>query len=386
MNTINPFSSKRKVAARPGIAMGTTGRVRDGRIIASANEPTFNSAGEINAGSKKEVAQIIQANLIANQNPEMVSNASRGRAEELFASLERQKVLASTASDNEVNDFLRNSASNEQLGKIVADTIDQTLTETMGRQAFSRNILNVVPANAGSIARIRIPQRDGVVAYNHATNQRIVPAEIRDRHIYPQMFNVSAAANINEMEMAASGANLLDEAYGLISEQMWRDEDLYLRDLANAAAAVRNRVLTYNRLSPTVFQSLRRSISDYSLVPVQALIANDLWDDLIVGSEFSAHWDPVTRYEMIRDGQIGSLYNVAIRTDGFRHRALKVLNPGECYIFSSMDAVGTIFEWQPMRTVATNGYNNQEAKRGWFSTKIMSMTVLSNGVARGYRA
>jgi hypothetical protein len=163
-------------------------------------------------------------------------------------------------------------------------------------------------------------------------------------------------------------------------------EDNTWRSLINAAAGASNDLFLFNTFTPTVFSTMRTQIARWGIPVTGAIIAFDLWDDIIADTEFSTWFDPVSKHEIVLEGSLGSILGVNLITDAFRHDTLKVLEPGEVYFVGAPQTLGGITQRKELATESINKYNQGKPERGWFMETIEGMSVVnSRAVTRGNR-
>jgi hypothetical protein len=86
---------------------------------------------------------------------------------------------------------------------------------------------------------------------------------------------------------------------------------------------------------------------------------------------------PVTKHELILNGNLGSLMQVELHTDGYRYPSLQVLKQGEVYMLASPISVGAKVVLTELQSRAIDLYNQGRAARGWFMNSYQSMAVVS---------
>ena len=132
---------------------------------------------------------------------------------------------------------------------------------------------------------------------------------------------------------------------------------------------------------------MRQAIASWGIPVTTAVIAFDLWNDIIADTEFSSWFDPITKHELVLEGSIGSLLGVQLITDGFRYETLKVLNPGEIYMCGAPQTVGGITQRKELATETINQYSIGRPNRGWFNEEIQELTSIDDeGISYGQAA
>jgi len=355
-----PVESIKAGLARPG-----------GRIIQSANEYLFDSKGEFNASSKKELMG--QIGYLFDQYSKQGFHEKR-----VHASREEQEnrlqILREAASD-------RSGQSLQVLGEVIAEEI----WETLNREGFTRKIFIVKPLGKGETGRIRIRRKD-VIAFQVTADGNTIEQRIRQPYLYPPEFYITAFVLIEDKELEQASTDLLDEKYQDGLEAIMVREDRLTKKLLDKAAPVQNNLVFFNTFTPSVFTTLRTQVASWGLPVQTAIIAYDLWNDIIADPDFTAWYDPVTKHELVLEGKLGSLLDVELITDAFRYETLRVLNNGEVYFLSSPITLGAVTQRKELMAESINQYNLGRPSRGWFFEQIQGLvTGNARGVSKGSR-
>lgn len=334
------------------------------------DNPAFDKSGEINASSvkdaKKQVAQVIAT---AAQGGMIGSMTSKERAE-LIAT--RQAVLA---------DAVSSKAKFEVLG--AAMTAD--VYETTNRDGFARRILQFKEVPVGGINEIEVIQKQ-VMGFEMVSPTEALPSEVRGRTILPPEFNITAYILVDLMEIARATSDLLGRAYDEGLEQTMVVEDRAWRGMAMKAATVRNRRQMFQEFTPRVFARFLNQVNQWGIPPAACLFDSSMWQDFIAGDDFQNAYDPVTKWQVLQTGYLGSMYGVALMSDTFRQPNLRVLQNGEVFLVGAPEHHGVITVRGDVLSEAIDKFDDGVAKRGWFLNQITSMNVVNAlSVAYGRR-
>lgn len=382
MASNNPWARKaRRQKKTPTPKFASRWNSTTGRLDVSERERFVGDDGSINASDKRDLARGIQAMLKVAANPELLgeSNFDAEVAEQDSYSTDPERVEAQLQ-------FLRDSVGDRDAEMVIAETLGDSVMETMGRAGFTRNCIQLQNVGQGQEAKWRVRRKD-VLAHQITSSGVVRPNEVRDSYVYPRSYQLTGAVWIEDKELEHSDSALLDEKFQDLLEQIWRQEDLYFKVLLDALAPTVNNVVQFNTFTPTTFTTLRTQIRQHSIPCIRAILAVDLWDDIIAGTDFVSFWDEVHKHELISNGSLGSVLGVNLLTDGFRHAALRVLNDGECYFLGAPQTLGGIAQHGDLKTRPTDAYNQGMAKRGWFFNLIESMVLLNaRAISRGHRA
>jgi len=384
MAEINPYSAagRRQVAvsARTGDPIAGSSRVtagqfnpRSGTYSRSASTPLVAANGDFNAGSKREVMQAI-----ATLQREMATGGVRKVDDEPTArqiKAEREEVLAEALAD-------RSGGRWQALGEVIGDEIWQTL----GREGFARKTLLIKPLGKGETGRLRVRKKD-VVSFFVTANPNVIASQVRQYYIYPPEFYLISNITIEDKEIEQASGDLLDDKYQDGLEQILVAEDKVWLTLARTAAPTSNDLFFFNTFTPTVFSEMRTQVARWGIPVSTAIIAFDLWNDIIADTEFSSWFDPVHKHELVLEGSLGSILGTALITDAFRHETLQVLSAGEVFFLGAPQTLGGITQRKELATESINKYNQGKPERGWFIEQIEGMAIVnSRALVRGQRA
>lgn len=366
----NPYTKKTVVVTRTGNELSESKTAlsinpKNGKLEVGAGA-FENNAGEINAGSKKELMQRIQA---------LAMSANNGEISEQHEFAQKRAELVEAAMADHTGETWR----------VVGEVLGDEIMETMGRDGFLRKLLMRKDLKKGEIGRLRIRKKD-VLAFYATTDSGTVSSQINQSYLFPDEFYVKAHILIEDRELEQAPGDLLDDKYIDGLEQLMVKEDQILKSVLDVAAPSYNDLVGFSTFSPTVFAQARTQIQQWGNPCATGLISFDLWNDIIADPEFATYFDPVTKREVIMSGSLGSIFGVNLITDGFRYDTLKVLNAGEFYFLSAPNVVGAQTVRKDVTTAPINLYLVGKPERGWYMQKIMGISV-GNGraIVRGVR-
>jgi hypothetical protein len=331
-------------------------------------DPMVNKSGEFNAHNKQEII----ANIKHMQT--LITSGS-------LTSQESFEIKAAR------NDKLRQALkmNDSRTLNVIGETLASDIRETMGREGFTRKVGTVGQLKDGQLARFRLHRMDvsGVMQTN---DPKVPPVIVKQKWMHPNDFYLLANIQIEEKEIHQNTGDLLDEKYndGLMATMV--EEDRKWREISLVASKLAYDELYFGTFTPSIFSELRTNLSAQGNTAVNCILSYDLWDDIITDTEFSTWFDPVHKYNLILEGNLGNILGVNLITDGFRHKNLRVLNQGEIFMYVSPDAVGGVQELLPVEATSTNRHNQGEPYRGWFFKGIEAMAIVNHlGVIHGQR-
>ncbi len=328
--------------------------------------------GTINASSIGDLMNQIGSALKAAENNQL--STKEERSTRIEAQTNRKEVLMEAFND----------ASNQSM-KVLGEAIAAEIQETTNREGFVRKLMQYREIGQGENNEVKLKQKE-VIGFVASSASQVTPIEIRQRMIRPPEVHVNTFILIDTGELAKSNDDILEEKYEEGLEGIMVGEDRLWKQMAVEASEVRNTLQTFSTFTPSVFARMTEQVSRWGIPVVQCMLSSTLWQDVVANGDFAGVLDPVTKWELLQDGTLGSLYGVTITTDSFRQSNLRVLDPGEIFIVGAPINHGVFTLRGTMLSEPVNRFPQGEAKKGWFMDEIISM-VLGNSlsVCRGYK-
>lgn len=336
------------------------------------------STGEFNANDTKELVQSISKMMQAMSSGQIVpqyQSAIASSEENTRAVQDRREVIAAAYND----------ATGEKWAALGA-SIALQLQEARNREGFMRRVCVGQSLKQGDIPRVNMPAWDSVAVV--ATSSSNVGYQvIRNKMFYPSEFEINANLRVEQLEIEQVSGDLLEDVYNQGLDAIMVQEDRLWKQAADASVGVVN-PLNYigGQLTPTILASIRQSVTDWNLPATTAIIANDFWTDITGNPDFSAMLDPVTKYDLVMHGYLGTLVGLQLLTDAFRQPTQKVLNRGEIYVVGSPENHGAYTDRGGVRSTPTSGADQGNTSKGWLLSEMFSF-ILANprSVAKGRR-
>lgn len=329
--------------------------------------------GEINASSRQDLLQQIDRLIQASLSGQVQVPSRFGQMPaEVYA--DRQNTLLEAVNDK----------SGGQM-QILGEALVAEIYDTATREGFARRLLQYREIGTGENNEVRIRQRD-VMAYVAVSPSEVAPTMVRARLVKPPEFNIEAFVTIDLKELGIAPGDLLEEKYEEGLEATMVAEDRLWKKMADQAAVIRNTLQYFPSFTPQILSRLRTQVSNWGIPAPTAIIAYDLWDDIIGNAEFSALFDPVTKYELLQEGVLGTILGLSVLTDGLRHENLRVLEAGDVYVVGAPVYHGVYTVRGTMLVEPINQFAQGKSTKGWFIHQLASM-VLGNpaSVSRGKR-
>ena len=319
--------------------------------------------GEINASSKRDLAKKILAamNVVEAKSPESL--------EEIH---------------NEVVAAYKDKTSNKfaALGAALAGE----LYEVANRQGFARRLLKKVETQQGADIRmdVKFPNSVAVTAVSSSQVQAVF---LRDKHYYPVSVDIAHRVYIHKQEIDRTTGDILNEKLQEGQEAIQVAEDRLWKSAVDTIAGAANPINTLvGGLTPDTLAIMRNSIVAHNLPAATIVAASDVLDDLL-GTNFSSWFDPVSQYEIVNTGNIGSLLGMSIITDAFRAPTLKVLDQGDVYIVSAPEYHGGFADRGPVESTELDVSYEVFNARGWYLVETIALLVHNaRSIVKGKRA
>lgn len=347
----------RKVNLRNSVAHISESRFR------GSQDRIIGANGEINAGTKDELMQ---------------------RLAEIASMVGAGQIDTSSEEDSRSNrEILEEAYADPEQWAELGAGLAASITERQLRDGFMRTVLVRGDVEEGAVPRIRV-RTPNVVAIASRGVGTHWPQYVRDKTIAVDEFAINSTPEVDELEMHQNSGDILEDKYYEAMEAIFATEDRVLVGSLRAAVGHANPVTYFSgSFNQTVLAALRQGVTDWLLPAQFLLISNDLITDIMVGSEFSTWFDPVSKWEIIQTGRLGSLLGMNIITDGYREPSLQVLNPGEAFVLSSPMHNGAYTDRGPVTSTPIDGHTKGTNTKGWNLNEFVSITF-ANAKATSY--
>lgn len=319
--------------------------------------------GEFNAYNKKDLINSLSSLMDAVSSGDVVTDQPLSSE---AAADQRKELLASALADE-------TGAIWASLGASLANQIN----EQANREGFLRKVSMPHTLRQGDIARIPMPSHN-TIAVVATSASSIGYQTIRQKVYTPAEFEINGNVRVEQLDIDQVNGDLLEHAYNDGLQSIMVQEDVIWKRSADATVGVVN-PLEYisGDLTPRILGNLRQSVSRWNLPVSTAVIANDYWSDIIGSPDFSSFLDPVTKYDLALNGQLGTLVGLQLHTDAFRAPNQRVLNPGDLYVVANPEYHAAYTTRGGVRSTPTSGADGGNSTRGWFLSCPFSF-ILAN--------
>lgn len=378
MTRVNPFTGKTASVQQPEFVHTATQTplttLRKKHIgVGDSEEPLVSQfsaghAGHINASSKHEMIQLINsltrshsAGIVAQKRATITANDT----------LRRMELLESA---------YNGTAANFQ---ILGDEVTNEIWKTVRRDTFIGKVFQERELVRGEEPKIRQRQND-VRAFIMTSDSYTPESRYKQRVIVLPEYDVNANITIENKEILKANTDLLAEKQEDGREQCAVKLDTVMKRLLDISAADSGTPSFFSDLSPTIFTNLKHKVQQRGKKVGSALLAQDLWDDIITHATFNTWFDPVSKHELILTGMLGSLLDVVLMSDSFLSTNLRVLEPGDLYMLADPKQLGQHLIRQRLIAKPTDQAVNGRNAKGWFISGTFATGVAdSGGVAKG---
>jgi hypothetical protein len=256
------------------------------------------------------------------------------------------------------------------LGAGVAALIQQR----QQREGFLRKVLNQNPLNQGEEPRLQMPRKIGqaVVAVSETSVEFQL---VRNNRLYPTELMLTTNLRVANLELAQASGDLLEELYNQAYEGILVKEDRLLKAGWDtlATTGVNPTFMIGQGLTPLLLSQIKNQLTGQGLPPGTIVMASDYWDDLLGNAAFFELYDPVTRYNLIQDGTIGTIFGMPIITDTFRDPDFRVLNIGDMYVVAAPEFTGGFTDRGGVTATPVDGAQTGSSSKGWFVEEPFSL-------------
>lgn len=326
------------------------------------------STGEFNAYSQKDL--LVQ---IGNLMQAVASGQVVEQKQEIATAADRREILA---------EAMQSQENWSALGASIA----QQIYEQSDREGFLRKLSVGNTLRQGEVQRVPMPSHDTMaVVATSATG--VGYQNIRQRVFTPDEFEIIANVRVNTLDLEQVNGDLLEHAYNDGLQAIMVAEDRIWKKAADMTVGVINPMeYIAGELTTKNLGRLRQAVAQWNLPAVSCLIANDYWTDIIGSNDFATFLDPITKYDLALNGQLGTLVGMTLITDAFRQPNQKVLNAGEIYVVASPENHAAYSTRGGIRSEPVSNSWEGSTSRGWMLSEPFSF-VLGNprSIAKGKR-
>lgn len=333
----------------------------------------FGDNGDLNASSREEAHALIAKAMAMMSDPKtQVLSAEEAGQREITAQENKELLIAA----------FDDTGAHKQVGEMLAND----LYTTGKRQGFARRFLARSPLTRGATPRANLRQNN-VITVKTTSISKIETQYIMDKVFYPQEFYISGKVFVEKKDIDQSNSDVLAEKFSEGLQHLMVMEDRHWYDMVTATVNTENILSNFvGTFNPNSLGILMDQVTRWGIPAAGLLIATDLWRDFMADTGFQQALDPVTKYELVSTGVIGTLKGVPVISDSYRFPEHKVLNKGDLILVGAPDMHGQYTDRDGVTsepiTMAIEGVPG----RGWIWTETMSMFLANaRSVAKGNR-
>ena len=327
--------------------------------------------GELNASSKKDLfAQ--QMRFLQASSAGEVTTENAARVQETQAKVHAEMIKAA------FND--------KDAHRVLGEKMAESLYITATRQGFMRKYLARIDVAMGSIPRFPLRTKN-VTAVWSTSPTKIASQITKDKWYTPAELQIVSRPFVTQNEINQSAGDVLQEKYVEATEAIMVSEDrLWYQQVNNVVGIDNNLTIVSGQLTPYTLAQVRTNVTQWGLKAPHALIATDIYQDIIGNSEFYTAIDPVARHELLLTGELATMYGMTITSDAYRHPEHKVLGQGEFFIIADSLNHGGYSDRGGLQSSPIDINVEQIPGKGWVLHESLAVSVAnSRSVAKGIR-
>lgn len=242
------------------------------------------------------------------------------------------------------------------------------------RAGFARRLLKKVETQIGANIRMDV-KFPNVVAVQAVSPSQVQPVFLRDKHFWPAEIDISCNLMIHKQEINTTTGDIVAEKLREAKQATMVQEDRLWKRAADELVGLSNSMqLLAGGLTPDSLVSMRTDVERWKLSVDKMVMATDVANDLF-GNNFSSWFDPVTKYEYISTGKLGSILDMEIISDANREPTLKVLDQGDIYLIAPAEYHGGMADRGPVEATEIDGALKGQNARGWYLVETVAMLV-----------
>lgn len=350
-------------SAHPEVATEFRLDGRQERVVASN--------GEINAGSRKELLATSMSLMEAHSQGRVITAS---QAEEQRVRKARNIELLTAA--------MQDDKARRVLGEKMADNFYMT----SNRSGYVRRFLSRIDLRQGDIPRFPVRKKN-VRAMIAVGQERIETQVVTDKWLTPPELTIATRLVVPQVEINQSNTDILAEKHteGLEGLMVTEDRLLY-KSFIDSISVDNDRIIASGTMTLNNFVTSRQNVNQWGIKPVYALLASDLFVDIITDNSFINAIEPVARHELVMTGEIGTLYGLTMVSESYRHPEHKVLSAGEWFVLGDSSYLGAYADRGGVDSQPTNMLTERVPGKGWLFSESFALALANTrAVAAGKR-
>lgn len=333
-----------------------------------SREQLFNSHGELNAGSKKEVLLTLASIMERVQSGELTFDKAAPVNEN-----KKSPAFKKERFDNFVKAYKEAGVSGAWTD--IGASMSGTLQTTMERAGFMRNFLIRGDLGPGDVPKFRRKDRSSVLAVISTDNGSVAPRYVTDPILEGFEFLISENVRVFNREINRGNVDLVEDVYLRAQQGISVREDQHYISYVRQAASLSGQVrLTSTGVTPQLLGMMRADLDSNALPPAAMIIGTQVWSDFLTPG-FAASINPVHNYELIATGRLGKILDMDIITDGLRPIGLQVLHPNETVIIAAPEFHGGYTDRGPLTASPRDNFDVGEPAKGWYMFEEISVII-----------
>ena len=341
---------------------------------AGGKAPMFNSRGEVNANSRKEVFE--NAQKFAKLNDEY-SDAYKDSKIEKLASLytdeEKNKIFASALGDQ------------AQWIKFGQEGIVPLILRELDYKGFIRQVFHTHNVAQGQV--IKYEKDISVTALVIAENGDAVESQVKGDRVFPGEFTVTSNPTIEIKEVAVRDFDAVERAKDKATFQVMLKEDRNgLRLLYSAATIENSQINITGSVNKAVIESLTNSVESWGLIANKILMNRAEFGDLRSAINTN-DYDPVTAREVWLNGMFGNFWGYNILVAAGKSDTRLSIPAGMIFAVTEPRFIGAMGIRVELEAHPADKFTLGQPRYGWLFVEVISQTVVNpRSVAMGVKS
>jgi hypothetical protein len=339
-------------------------------IKRGSTERFFDKRGQLNAGSRKEVAQLLEMLLndrkVGNEL-EMAKRAFYRQNSTIDPYLRREVIL----------NHMQTQGGMKKLG----DELLAPIKNLLDYEGVARKFLRNRPLGQGEVHRI--PKDIWVTAQIVGQDGQSVISQATGKYVNPVEFKVTAFLEVDINDIYQMQFDVLERGQDLAKQMVMLKEDTGLVKAFTRAATTLNSPIYFTNFTLGTFEDLRYQVERHRLIADKFLVNRQEVGSFLKNMHNDV--DFVTERELILRGYIANILGVqVIVTAGVGVQ--EVVPRGTVYVCTEGTFLGEMGIRLDLQSNPYDKFMLQETKKGWAFFEIIDQAVVNpRAVAMGIR-
>lgn len=330
----------------------------------------FDKKGQLNAGSRKEVATLID---------KLLNDKSMGRELEM---MKRAFYRQNSQLDPQLRrEIILNHMQSERGMRKLGEELLAPIKNLLDYEGIARKFLRIRPLGQGEPHRIT--KDIWVTAHLVGQDGQSVVSQAAGRYISPVDFKVTSFLEVDINDIYQMQFDVLERGQDLAKQMVMLKEDQALVKAFARAATTMNKPVYFTNFTLGTFEDIRYQVERHRLLADKFLVNRQEVSSFLKNMHDSV--DYVTERELILRGYVANILGVQVMvTAGVGVQ--EVVPRGTVYVCTEGSFLGEMGIRLDLQSEPYNKFALQETKRGWSFFEIINQTVVNpRAIAMGIR-